>query len=317
MWLILLLASSYGAYFRQRFLMLSAEPEDLSTNAAAPTIELVALTFTLLFLPRILGVLTTLPRARQFGGFFRLLLSALLENIFSMLMAPVLMMFHTIFVLFTVLGVQIKWNPQNRADTGLSLWHCVKVYGLLTVLGASLWPVTIDYLGIEGWWLSPIFAGWILAPFLAWVTSGKGLGKFLRRCGLFVTPEEVVLPPELEGLNDDDPGAETGANLAPIWVQALLSPYVQAVHLLLVRQGTHGKEDQPARSLVDLRERLIREGPQAVSAKDALRLLWNGDTVFWLHQELWARPKDQLHPKWAELQATCGESTLLTQYLLD
>ncbi len=137
LWLITLVAGSFGAYFRQRFLMLSAEPEDLTAASSAPTLELVALTFALLFIPRILGLLSTLPRARSFGGFFRMMLSALLENLFSVVMAPVLMMFHTTFVLFTILGVQIKWNPQNRSDKGLSLGHCLRLYGWLTVLGAS------------------------------------------------------------------------------------------------------------------------------------------------------------------------------------
>jgi membrane glycosyltransferase len=317
LWLITLVAGSFGAYFRQRFLMLSAGPEDLSAASAAPTVELVALTFTLLFVPRILGILTTLPRARQFGGSFRMLLSALLENLFSMGMAPVLMMFHSMFVFFTLLGVQIKWNPQNRADTGLSVAHCLRLYGWLTVLGAVLGPTAIHYLGASALWLSPIFAGWIFAPFIAWITSGPGFGRFLRKCGLFITPEEIDLPPELQGLSDPEPAAEETGKPSPLWVQALLSPYVQAVHLSLVRQGTHGKDEQPARSLTNLRERLIREGPHAINAKEALRLLWHGETVFWLHQELWARPNGQLHPSWTELQRECERSRLLTEYLLE
>ncbi|HEX4141109.1 MAG TPA: glucans biosynthesis glucosyltransferase MdoH, partial [Candidatus Methylacidiphilales bacterium] len=317
LWLMTLVAGSFGAYFRQRFLTLSAEPEDLSAASSTPTIELVVLTLVLLFLPRVLGILTTLPRARNFGGFSRMLLSALLENVFSILLAPVLMMFHTIFVLFTALGVQIKWNPQNRADKGLSLGHCLKLYGWLTVLGAAGWPVAINYLGAAGWWLSPIFAGWILAPFLAWLTSGKGLGKFLIKRRLFVTPEEVHTPPELQGLNEDEAEDDAkGGKPSPLWVQALLSPYVQAVHLALVRQGSSGKDEAPARSLADLRERLIREGPQAIKAQDAVRLLWHGETVFWLHQELWSRPKGQLHASWADLQATADRSRLLDEYLL-
>ena len=318
LWLITLVAGSFGAYFRQRFLMLSAEPEDLSAASSAPTLELVALTFALLFIPRILGILTMLPRAKNFGGVFRMLLSALLENIFSIVMAPVLMMFHTTFVLFTILGVQIKWNPQNRADTGLGFGHCLRLYGWLTVLGALGWPLATDYLGTAGWWLSPIFTGWILAPFLAWLTSGPGFGKFLVKCGLFVTPEEVHTPPELQGLNEaETEDEEKTGKPSPVWVQALLSPYVQAVHLALVRQGTPGKDEPPARSLADLREKLIREGPQAIRPADALRLLWNGETVFWLHQELWTRSKEQLHPSWAHLQAEAERSRLLSGYLLD
>jgi membrane glycosyltransferase len=317
LWLVTLVAGSFGAYFRQRFLMLSAEPEDLGAASAAPTLELVALTFTLLFIPRILGLLATLPRAREFGGGFRMLVSALFENIFSMGMAPVLMMFHSMFVFFTLLGVQIKWDPQNRADKGLGLGHCLRLYGWLTVLGVVLWPVALHYLGTSAWWLAPIFAGWILAPFIASISSDPAFGRLLKKCGLFLTPQEINPPPELQGLDDPVPDREeSGEKPAPLWVQALLSPYVQAVHLSLVRQGTHGKDDPPARSLVNLRERLIREGPRALTAKETLRLLWHGETVFWLHQELWARPRRELHSSWPQLQAQCERSRLLKDYLL-
>jgi len=312
LWLIFLVAGSFGAYFRARFLTLSAAPEDLGAATSSGAGLLLVLTLVLLFLPRLLGLLTTLPRARQFGGIFRLLLSALLENLMSVLMAPVLMMFHTLFVLLTFSGWQIKWTTQNRADTGLRFTHCLALYGWLTCLGLITYPIAGQFLGHPAIWLLPIFAGWTLAPLLAWVTSGRRLGRIFKSCGLFVTPEEAQPPPELQGLGDD--GAELPPS--PLWVQALLSPYVQAVHLSLVRQGPSGDGGAPTQSLAELRERLIRDGPQALDAKEKLRLLWDGETVFWLHQELWARPGTQLHPSWIHLQTECGNNRLLSDYLM-
>jgi membrane glycosyltransferase len=317
LWLIFLVAGSFGAYFRIRFLTLSADPEDLgaatSSHMGAHAGLLLALTLTLLFLPRALGILATLPRARQFGGTFRMLLSAALENLLSFFLAPVLMMFHTFFVLLTLSGWQIKWTTQNRADTGLTFKHCLALYGWLSCLGLITYPISAYYLGRVSLWLLPILVGWILAPFLAWVTSGRRLGMIFKSCGLFVTPEEIQPPPELQGLDDD---GEEPSPPSPLWVQALLSPYVQAVHLSLVRQGSPGG-GVPVQFLATLRERLIREGPQALNAKEKLRLLWDGETVFWLHQELWSRPGTQLHPSWIKLQADCGSSPLLTHYLMN
>lgn len=315
LWLVMLLSGSFGAYFRMRFLMLSADPQDLGAASSSNSGPLIALTLALLFVPRILGILTTLPRARQFGGVFRMLISALLENIMSILMAPVLMMFHTLFVLLTILGLQIKWNTQNRTDRGLSLAHCLKLYGWLTVLGAATVLVSYDFLGHEALWLTPIFAGWILAPLLAWTTSGSRLGLLAKKLGFFITPEEVAVPPELQGLNEAGDAGEK-AQPSPLWVQALLSPYVQALHLSLVRQGSSSGPEMPTQSLANLRERLIKDGHQSINAKEKLRLLWNGETVFWLHQELWARPKAQLHPSWIRLQDECVENRLISDYLM-
>ena len=316
LWLTFLVAGSFGAYFRQRFLMFSADPEDLSAASNSGAGILLALTLTLLFVPRLLGVLTTLPRARQFGGVIRMLFSALLENILSCLLAPVLMMFHTLFVLLTISGMQIKWNTQNRADTGLTFTHCLKLYGWLTVLGVVTCQVAASYLGNASWWLVPILAGWILAPLLAWVTSGRRLGLLFRSAGLFVTPEETDPPPELLGLDDGDEESQTGtAAPSPLWVQALLNPYVKAVHLSMVRQGSHNSVT-PSRSLTALRERLIKEGPRGLTPKEKQRLLWDGDSVFWLHQQLWSRPAAQMHPGWIQLQTESSTSRLMRDYLM-
>ncbi len=140
------------------------------------------------------------------------------------------------------------------------------------------------------------------------MTSGSGLGLKLKAHGFFVTPEETQPPPELQGLE-----GEGDESPSPLWVQALLSPYVQAVHLSMVRHSP--SNDEPVQSLLNLRERLIREGPLVINGKEKLRLLWDGGTVFWLHEQLWSRPLAQLHPSWTKLQAECGKSRLLTRYL--
>ena len=312
LWLIFLVAGSFGAYFRMRFLMLS-DPEELSAMSGSHSGWLVALTLTLLFLPRVLGILTSLPRAKKFGGAVRLVFSALLENVLSCLLAPVLMMFHSFFVLTILSGWQIKWNPQNRSDTGLTFGHCLKLYGWLTLLGLGTAWAAFTLLGNLAPWLLPIFAGWVLAPVIAWLTSGRDLGLKFHSAGLFVTPEELQPPPELLGLGED----EAPKNTSPLWPQALLSPYVQAVHLSLVRQGTAGSSDEaPSQSFANMRERLMREGPQALNAQEKVRLLWDGESVFWLHQELWSRPGSQLHPIWTKLQAESRGSRLLSDYLL-
>lgn len=313
LWLTFLIAGSFGAYFRTRFLMLSADPEDLGAATSTGAETLFALTLALLFIPRLLGILTMLPSARQYGGFFRLLISAVLENILSIVMAPVLMIFHTLFVLLVLSGLQIKWTTQNRADTGLTLSHCLKLYGWVSVLGLVTAYVAHTYLGPSAWWLTPIFAGWFLAPFLAWFTSLSSAGIILKSWGLFLTPEEIQPPEELKDLDD---AGENSAIPSPLWVQALLCPYVHGVHLSLVRQRSSSNATEvPSQSLTDLRERLILEGPQVLNAKETLRLLWDAETVFWLHRELWSRPGKELHPQWVELQANGGENQLLSHDL--
>ncbi len=312
LWLIFLVAGSFGTYFRARFLMFSAGPEDLGAVRPSHTLLLFVITMVLLFLPRVLGVLTTLPQRKLYGGFIPLVASSLLEMLISLVLAPVMMMFHTLFVLMTLLGLQIQWTTQNRTDAGLSMAHCVKLYGWLTILGVVTQVLAAYYLSTGWLWLAPIFIGWILAPVLAYLTSSSGLGLWLKSVRIFLTPEEVQPPPELVGLNDEKVEEFPGT---PLWTHALLCPYVQAVHLSMVRQRSSNTEDS-SQIQKNLRERLLREGPRTLASKEKLRLLWDAETVFWLHQELWARPDDQLHASWLKLQAECGRSPLLLNYVM-
>jgi len=304
-WLVFLIAGSIASYDRTRFLAFSAGPEDLGAPKSIETGILFLLTAAMLFAPRLLSVVWALSRAREFGGTFRLLTSALLETFFSILIAPILMLFHTLFVIQAIAGWQIRWTTQNRADTGLSFSQCFLLFGWQSCLGMAGQVLAWMYLENNSWWLTPIFAGWIMAPLIAWATSWQGSGKTLRDWGLFIIPEETQSPPELEGLNHDENGSETLVN--HLWPQALLCPYLQALHLFLIRQRFPSAQDQPAPSLAQLRERLIQEGPAGLNSKEQLRLLWDAETVFWLHQELWSRPQKHLHPDWIKWQTKAGK----------
>ncbi|MCE0498148.1 MAG: glucans biosynthesis glucosyltransferase MdoH [Methylacidiphilales bacterium] len=315
-WLTFLVAGSLGAYDRARFLAFSAGPEDLGASQHPEAPFLFITTMVFLFLPRLLGIASSLPQAKRFGGLFRLLVSVAVETVVSVLTAPVLMLFHTFFVLQAVLGWQIKWTTQNRADTGLSIFHCLKLFGWQSILGIAGQFLAWSYLGLNSFWLTPIFIAWLFAPLTAWVTSWRSLGLGLRAWGFFLIPEEANPPAELDGLVIND-GEEQSQTPASLWPQALLCPYVQAVHLSMVRHRSSSHSGIiPAPSLAKLSQRLIQQGPAALERKEILRLLWNTETVFWLHGELWSRPDALLHSSWRALQSDSGKNSLLRQYLL-
>ena len=313
LWLIFLVAGFFSTYARSRFLLLSAGPEDLGAATPSHAYVLFIITLVLLFLPRVMAMLINLTQAQKYGGVVPLFVSTILETGLSILMAPVLMMFHTMFVLQTLLGLRIEWTNQNRADSGLSVGHCLKLYGWLTILGVGGAIAATYYLGKASFWLTPIFLGWTLAPLLAWFTASVGMGNLLRSWRIFMTPEERELPEELAGLSEaglDESG------FGPLWTHVLLCPYLQAIHLSMVRQRVPGPGDGVTHAESSLRERLLRDGSQALDAKEKLQLLWDADTVFWIHHELWSRPDAELHPSWIKLQSECSRSPLLTEYVM-
>jgi membrane glycosyltransferase len=315
-WLVFLISGSVGAYDRARFLALSAGPDELGAAQHSETPFLFILTMALLFLPRLLGVISSIPAARRAGGLFRMLTSAVVETAASILIAPVLMLFHTFFVFQTLLGWQTKWTTQNRADTGLSLGHCLKLYGWQAAMGLGGQAAAWFFLGFNSYWLTPIFVAWLLAPLTAWVTSSRGLGASLRERGFFVIAEEKDVPAELEGLAATDSQSSPPSS-ALLWPQALLCPYIQALHVSMIRLRSATRSDMPTvASLINLRERLVEQGASVLQQKEIMRVLWDAETIVWLHRELWSQPDTRLHPSWRRWQSESGANTLLRRYLI-
>jgi membrane glycosyltransferase len=165
---------------------------------------LLLATIVVLLLPKVMGATLAFmngPRRRAFGGGPRLLVSLLLEQIFSMLLAPPMMVFHTTFVLTTLIGKPVVWNAQDRGDRGVTLGDALTRHRWQILLGI-VWGAVIIWLAPRFiWWMMPVLAGLLLSALLTVVSSRVGLGRALRRLGLLLTPEESSPPPELAAMH--------------------------------------------------------------------------------------------------------------------
>ena len=202
LWLLMLLAStayivlpSFGiASFLGGYSLLP----DWSSPWTSQIVPLLGVTIGLLFVPKLLGVILALRHPRAFGGTGRLLLSALLEMLFAVVIAPVMMMYHSRFVMSVLGGHDIRWEPpvrEARAVPWPEAWH--KTAGT-TAFGLAWAGLTLYSSPTFFLWLTPIFTGVLLAaPLVRW-TSSRSLGQWTRRRGLFLVPAETTAPPELE-----------------------------------------------------------------------------------------------------------------------
>ena len=183
---------------------------------------LLLATIVVLLLPKVLGAILAFmnpARRRAFGGGPRLAVGLLLEQIFSMLLAPPMMVFHTTFVLTTLAGKPVTWNAQDRGDRGVTFGDALTRHRWQILLGIVWGAVILMFAPRFIWWMMPVLAGLLLAAFLTMVSSRVDVGLWLRRRGLLLTPEESSPPPELaamhraldQGISDSAPVA---ANLA-------------------------------------------------------------------------------------------------------
>lgn len=169
----------------------------------AETVSLFAVTLALLILPRVYSLLLTLCHGRLrrgFGGSLRLVVSAMAEMLFSMLIAPVMMGLHTYFVTRLLLGKGVTWNPQDRSERGLRVGEAFSYLGVLFLLGLAWGLLIIEAAPNYVWWIMPVLAGLILSiPLSVW-SSRSAVGKWAQRRGLLLIPEETAPPPELQRL---------------------------------------------------------------------------------------------------------------------
>ncbi|HEY5894772.1 MAG TPA: glucans biosynthesis glucosyltransferase MdoH [Chthoniobacterales bacterium] len=282
-------------YWKQRYATLAAQsPEPFGVFSDRNSLLLLILTLGLLFLPKILGTITALVRPSKFGGFFRLFASTLLEAILSILLAPILLYYHTKFVVLTTLGVRVAWKTQNRSDLGIGFGEAASEYGQTTLAGFAVIGLCAWFVPNLIWWLAPIFAGWVLSIPLVMLTASTRVGLWLRKLGLLVTPEEVEPPVELHNLE----GAETVAGSTPQsgLEQVIIAPDVNAIHLSLLQRSKQGKKKSDL--LAAVRRRLLEEGPESISRREIMALLWNAESVEAVHRELWKTPHSLLHPAW-------------------
>src|SRR5690606_10641884 len=158
---------------------------------------LFALTMVLLFAPKLLGLLATLldrRLRRACGGGWRLAAGAVLETVLAALMAPVTMYLQSRGVAEVLAGRDSGWNPQRRDDGSLPMSELLSRYGGMTLFG--LGAAMAAYLVSPGLaaWMSPVIAGLVLSIPVVALTSSPGAGAWLRRRGIFATPEETAPP---------------------------------------------------------------------------------------------------------------------------
>ncbi len=168
---------------------------------------LLAMTATLLLLPKGLGLLLALGRrAAGYGGRTRLCLSALLEALAAILLAPIMMAFHSAFVIGVLTGASVDWGAQHREGRSVPWRESLRHTAPFALLG-GLWIALIHWqVPLLLAWLAPIWVGLALAPLLVRISGSRGAADRLERLGLLRTPE----PRAYAGLLGDPPDAVIG-----------------------------------------------------------------------------------------------------------
>ncbi len=322
LWLAFLLTFNWIRWF-QNYTGLS----DITVQALTPYLHNISgtahalLIFSIcmfvIMLPKFLALIDLAndwKRRRAFGGLARATTSVVGETIFSTLHAPLLMLWHTRFVVTNLLGVSVGWTSQKRAADGTTWAFAFRRHwghaSIGVVWGVFMWRLEPTMF----WWFTPMLAGMFFSIPLSVFTSRKSLGARARSLGLFLTPEEIKLPAELlllrshlkiHELTDDNSPRNPYAGLA----EAVLDPYINAIHVSLLREKQLNpvymeqltKLGVGGESVRVLGEKLLAEGPDKLDSTERMTVMSDQRVLVWLHQQAWLRPDEKIAPWWKKM----------------
>ncbi|XAH24735.1 glucans biosynthesis glucosyltransferase MdoH [Xylophilus sp. GW821-FHT01B05] len=170
-----------------------------AANASVLPSELMGLwafTVSVLFLPRVLGIVAVLMKKEQrfFGGTWSLLKSSVLESALALLQSPVRMLAHSLFVLVAITGLKLEWKSPPREALALSWRTAAATLAPMTSVIAllALGIAAIDASALV--WLLPVGLPLLLAIPTSVLTSQIELGSMMRSRGFLLIPEERWSP---------------------------------------------------------------------------------------------------------------------------
>ncbi|WP_298068048.1 glucans biosynthesis glucosyltransferase MdoH [uncultured Mailhella sp.] len=262
---------------------------------------LLGSTCVMLFLPKIFAIVLLAAKggASRFGGLGKVCFSVLGEVLISTMLAPIRMIFHSLFVVSTLLGWKVSWNTQNRSDQGTSWGDAIRFHWWGTLLGllwgGFMWLINPGFF----WWFSPIVFGLVFSIPLSVFTSRTSWGLAARRMGLFITPSELHEAPEQADMHAvlarPEPYSPFTIEASRGFTRAVVIPSVHALHIALVRRRKWvrpiGEEREKARR--SLLEQALLKGPFRLSRQEKSAILMDPRLLNELHHKVWALDPDR------------------------
>lgn len=208
---------------------------------------------------------------------------------FSVLLAPVRMLFHTVFVVSAFLGWEVVWNSPQRDDDSTSWGEAFKRHGSQLLLGL-VWAVGMAWLDLRFlFWLAPIVFSLILSPFVSVISSRATVGLRTKRWKLFLIPEEYS-PPQV--LVDTDRFLEMNRqrSLDDGFMHAVFNPSFNA---LATAMATARHRASKVLEIARDRhvEQALNETPEKLNRDRRLVLLSDPVTMARLHFRVWNSPE--------------------------
>jgi len=153
-------------------------------------------TLVMLVLPRVLGVAAVFLRREsgRYGGALPLVASSVLEFGLSMLLAPLRMVAHSLFVVGALTGWKLEWKSPPREAADVEWRAAAARFAPVSVVVAAI-GAALSLTGSSALlWLMPVGLPLVVAVPFTVLTGSAGLGERVRAARLLLVPEESSSP---------------------------------------------------------------------------------------------------------------------------
>jgi len=264
-------------------------------------VKLQIFSVSVLFLPRILTLLYTLLKAdyRNYSkNIFQFITNYLIEFIFSVVQAPILMYMHSKFILLTLVGFKIEWKSQNRsADNTPSFWEVLRTFYLLSLFGFG--AGAYFYFQIIGlfYWMMPIWGSWVLSPIVIYFSAKRDISKksFLQKRDFLQSKEVSDLEEEIQ-LRHNNISRNKIFDVDSLFLISV-DPYYNALHCFLQKASVRLPEKR-IRYGENLIDKLFTQGPESLSKKELQIILYDSRFMKIVYTRFWELPNHALHSWW-------------------
>jgi membrane glycosyltransferase len=268
-------------YFRA-----AGEPAAFVAPLRMASVGLFAVTLIFLFAAKgfaLLLVLSDRARTAAHGGKVRLFVAAALEMLVSVLTAPILMVSHVGCLFSVVFGISVDWGTADRDETPSPWRDALHAHGLESLLGATLAVVAFFGAPALFLWLAPIWLGLLCAVPLGAALSSSGVGKYLFRHRLLVTPAETGACPILDRVGVLEAEFADPSDFTARFRKIVKDPWLNTLHLSTLE--TMGARVRHRPSLEALVGRVLSSGPGDLNMTEARAVLSDVWAVRTLHEE--------------------------------
>jgi membrane glycosyltransferase len=141
-------------------------------------LQLMSFTLAILLLPKLLGLLHSARRTRDWPSRRKLILGTLLETLLTTVIAPILIFSQIIAVTEIILGRDSGWRPAVRAAREATLHQHCRSLALHSAVGVSLAIACSMASTMLLVWMAPVIIGLIFAPLIAYFVDTVPARKF-------------------------------------------------------------------------------------------------------------------------------------------